>query len=175
MDQGRRRPGSAKHSNLANRLSLKETEKVIRDIVFYDSDYKETTLEQEPLSSIPLEEFAEMPLCGAGVNDLCITVNGDIYPCAGWQDYVVGNVFKQPLKDIWENSPKLAEVRKVKQKDFPKCMTCEARDYCNMCLVRNYNESGGDMFKINQHFCDVAFLTKRMVEEWREEQTKKKE
>lgn len=162
-------------SNLANRLSLKETEKVIRDIVFYDSDYKETTLEQEPLSSIPLEEFAEMPLCGAGVNDLCITVNGDIYPCAGWQDYVVGNVFKQPLKDIWENSPKLAEVRKVKQKDFPKCMTCEARDYCNMCLVRNYNESGGDMFKINQHFCDVAFLTKRMVEEWREEQAKKKE
>lgn len=162
-------------SNLANRLSLKETEKVIRDIVFYDSDYKETTLEQEPLSSIPLEEFAEMPLCGAGVNDLCITVNGDIYPCAGWQDYVVGNVFKQPLKDIWENSPKLAEVRKVKQKDFPKCMTCEARDYCNMCLVRNYNESGGDMFKINQHFCDVAFLTKRMVEEWREEQVKKKE
>ena len=162
-------------SNLANRLSLKETEKVIRDIVFYDSDYKKTTLEQEPLSSIPLEEFAEMPLCGAGVNDLCITVNGDIYPCAGWQDYVVGNVFKQPLKEIWENSPNLAEVRKVKQKDFPKCMTCEARDYCNMCLVRNYNESGGDMFKINQHFCDVAFLTKRMVEEWREEQAKKKE
>ena len=72
--------------NLANRLSLEETEKVVRDIVFYDTDYKETTLKQEPISSIPLEEYAEMPLCGAGVNDLCITVNGDVYPCAGWQD-----------------------------------------------------------------------------------------
>lgn len=160
-------------SNLANRLSLEETEKVVRDIVFYDSDYKETTLEQEPISSIPIEEYKEMPLCGAGVNDLCVTVSGDVYPCAGWQAYVVGNVFKQSLKDIWENSPKLAEVRKVRQKDFPKCLTCEARDYCNMCLVRNYNESGGDMFKINQHFCDVAFLTKRLVEEWREDQKKK--
>lgn len=154
-------------SNLANRLSIEETEKVIRDIIDVDVDYKETILEQEPISSIPIEEYAEMPLCGAGVNDLCITVNGDVYPCAGWQAYVVGNVFKQSLKDIWEKSPQLAKVRKVRQKDFPKCLTCEARDYCNMCLVRNYNESGGDMFKINQHFCDVAFLTKRLVEEWR--------
>jgi len=160
-------------SNLANRLSLEETEHVIRDIMTYNVDYKEITLEQEPLSSIPREEFAEMPLCGAGINDLCVTVNGDVYPCAGWQDYVVGNVFKQPLKDIWENSPKLAEVREVRQKDFPKCLTCEARDYCNMCLVRNYNESGGDMFKINQHFCDVAFLTKRLVEEWRQKEAVK--
>ena len=154
-------------SNLANRLSIEETEKVIRDIIDVDVDYKETILEQEPISSIPIEEYAEMPLCGAGVNDLCITVNGDVYPCAGWQAYVVGNVFKQSLKDIWEKSPQLAKVREVRQKDFPKCLTCEARDYCNMCLVRNYNESGGDMFKINQHFCDVAFLTKRLVEEWR--------
>ena len=153
--------------NLANRLSLEETEKVVRDIVFYDTDYQETTLEQEPISSIPLEEYAEMPLCGAGVNDLCITVNGDVYPCAGWQDFVVGNVYRQPLKQIWEESPKLKEVRRVRQKDFPKCLTCEARDYCNMCLVRNYNENNGDMFKINKHFCDVAFLTKRLVEQWR--------
>lgn len=160
-------------SNLANRLDLEETEKVIRDIMNYDTDYKETTLEQQPKSSIPLEVYGEMTLCGAGTNDLCVTVNGDIYPCAGWQDFVVGNVFRQSLKEIWDNSPKLAEVRKVRRKDFPKCMICEARDYCNMCLVRNYNESGGDMFKISQHFCDVAFLNKRLVEEWREEQKMK--
>lgn len=152
-------------SNLANRLSIEETEKLLRDIIKYDKDYKENVIEQEPYSSIPLEEFAEMPLCGAGINDLCITVNGDIYPCAGWQDYTVGNVFKKSLKEIWESSTKLAAIRRIRQKDFPKCMTCEARDYCNMCLVRNYNESGGDMFKTNQHFCDVAFLNKKLAEE----------
>lgn len=84
--------------------------------------------------------------------------------------FIVGNIFKQSLKDIWENSPLLGIVRNVRQKDFPNCLTYEARDYCNMCLVRNFNESSGDMFKINQHFCDVAFLTKRLVEEWRREQ-----
>lgn len=153
-------------SNLANRISLEETEKVIRDIMELDIDYQKETLAQEPLSSISEEQFAEMPLCGAGLNDLCVTVNGDIYPCAGWQGFIVGNVFKESLQSIWENSPKLEQIRKIKQKDFPKCQKCEARDYCNMCLVRNYNESNGDMFKINDHFCKVAFLNKRIAEEW---------
>lgn len=154
-------------SNLANRISIPETEELLREIMQYDKDYKEEVLTQEPISSIPKEEYANQPLCGAGVNDLCVTVNGDIYPCSGWQAMVCGNIYKQSLKDIWENSPQLAEVRKVTHKDFPKCMDCEARDYCAACLVRNYNESGGDMFKVNDHFCQVAFLTKRLVEEWK--------
>ena len=153
-------------SNLANRISIEETEKVIRDIMENDVDYQTETLAQDPLSSISEEEFAEMSLCGAGLNDLCVTVNGDIYPCAGWQGFVVGNVFRQSLKEIWEHSPKLEQIRKIKQKDFPKCLKCEARDFCNMCLVRNYNESGGDMFKINEHFCKVAFLNKQIAENW---------
>ena len=153
-------------SNLANRISIEETEKVIRDIMENDVDYQTETLAQEPLSSISEEEFTEMSLCGAGLNDLCVTVNGDIYPCAGWQGFVVGNVFRESLKEIWEHSPKLEQIRKIKQKDFPKCLKCEARDFCNMCLVRNYNESGGDMFKINEHFCKVAFLNKQIAEKW---------
>ena len=154
-------------SNLSNRLNIDETEKVLKDILAYDNDYRESTLKQFPMSSIPIEEYSEMPLCGAGFNDLCVTVNGDVYPCAGWQSYIVGNVYKSTLKYIWDNSSKLIELRKIRKRDFPKCMTCEARDYCSMCLVRNFNESGGDMFKINKHFCDVAFLTKRIVEEWK--------
>lgn len=39
-----------------------------------------------------------------------------------------------------------------------------------MCLVRNFNESNGDMFKINDHFCKVAFVTKRLVEEYYDKQ-----
>lgn len=153
-------------SNLANRLSLDETAKVIEDILEYDQDYQQEMEEIEPVSTIDMEEYKNMPLCGAGINDLCVTVNGDIYPCSGWQAYVVGNVFRNSLRDIWEKSPMLEAVRKVKRKDFPKCLSCAARDYCNMCLVRNFNESHGDMFKINSHFCKVAFLNKRLVEEW---------
>lgn len=155
--------------NLANRLSLEETEVVLRDILKWDKDYKETTLEQKPVSeeiAFDLERFARQPLCGAGINDCCITENCDVYPCAGWQAMVCGNVFKQSLREIWENSPKFKQVRAVTQGDFPECMKCEARNYCAMCLVRNYNENNGDMFKINRHFCDVAFLNKKIVEEY---------
>ena len=156
-------------SNLANRLSLEETEALLKDIMKWDKDYKEDTLRQPPLVEnfkFDIERFAKQPLCGAGLNDCCITENGDVYPCAGWQAMVCGNVYQQSLKDIWENSPQMKQVRAVTQGDFPKCMKCEARNYCAMCLVRNYNESGGDMFKINQHFCDVTFINKKVVEEY---------
>ena len=155
--------------NLANRISLEETEKVIRDIIEWDKDYKETTLKQRPISeeiTFDPKRFAQQPVCGAGINDCCITENGDVYPCAGWQAMVCGNVYQQNLKDIWHNSLQFKQIRNVTQGDFPECLKCEARNYCAMCLVRNYNESGGDMFKINKHFCDVAFLNKKIVEEY---------
>ena len=155
--------------NLANRISLGETEALLRDIIEWDKDYKEKTLKQRPVSeemAFDPERFARQPLCGAGINDCCITANGDVYPCAGWQAMVCGNVYKQSLRDIWENSPQFKQVRAVTQGDFPECLKCEARNFCAMCLVRNYNESNGDMFKINKHFCDVAFLNKKIVEEY---------
>ncbi len=155
--------------NLANRISLEETEALLRDILAWDKDYKEKTLKQRPMSeemAFDPERFARQPLCGAGINDCCITENGDVYPCAGWQAMVCGNVYKQSLRDIWENSPQFKQVRAVTQGDFPECLKCEARNFCAMCLVRNYNESNGDMFKINKHFCDVAFLNKKIVEEY---------
>ena len=157
--------------NLANRLSLEETEKVIRTIIETDIDYNEKTLKQTSISEemeFDLERFMKQPVCGVGYDNCCITANGDVYPCAGWQDYVLGNVYKQSLQEIWENSERIKELRKVTQASFPQCLKCEARDYCARCLVRNYNESGGDMFAINEHFCQVAHLNKRLVEEYRE-------
>lgn len=155
--------------NLANRLSLEETEKVIRDIIEYDIDYRKMTETLKPVTDeikFDLERFKKQPLCGAGINDCCITENGDVYPCAGWQAMVCGNVNEKPLKEIWDKSQQFKTVRAVTQGDFPQCLECEARQFCAMCLVRNYNESNGDMFKINKHFCDVAFLNKRIFEEY---------
>lgn len=157
--------------NLANRLSLAETEELLRDLIEHDINYRENTLEQLPITDdikFNLERYIKQPVCGVGYDNCCITANGDVYPCAGWQDYVLGNVYKQSLQEIWENSERVKELRKITQESFPQCLECEARDYCARCLVRNYNESGGDMFAVNHHFCDVAFLNKRLVEEYRE-------
>lgn len=158
-------------SNLSNRLSLEETERILRTIIENDDNYKENTLQQIPISdriNFDLESYLKEPICGVGYDSCCVAANGDIYPCSGWGGYVLGNVYTQSLRDIWVNSPKAKQLIKITRASFPQCVSCEARDYCSACLVRNYNESGGDMFKINQHFCDVAFLTKRLVEEYKE-------
>lgn len=154
-------------SNLANRLSIEETEKVISDIIENDLDYKEGWEKVRPIKGeieFDRERYKNQPVCGVGYDNCCITANGDVYPCAGWQGYILGNAYKNSLKEIWEGE-KVNSLRKITNGSFENCIDCEARQYCAMCLVRNYNESGGDMFKINKHFCDVAFLNKRLVEE----------
>jgi radical SAM protein with 4Fe4S-binding SPASM domain len=155
--------------NLANRLSLDETEHLLRDILDHNVTYREESLlHASSVKDNSSETFKKQPVCGVGYNNCCIAANGDVYPCAGWQSYVLGNVYKESLQEIWENSQRLKELRKITQSSFPQCLECDARDYCARCLVRNYNESGGDMFKINKHFCEVAFLNKRLVEEYKE-------
>lgn len=155
-------------SNLSNRLSVDEIGNIIREIALNDIDYKESILTNLPPSThrdITPEKFKDAPLCSVGYDNCCIAANGDVYPCAGWQDYILGNIYRQTLKDIWENSERVKQLRKITQKSFPQCLECDALDYCARCLVRNYNESGGDMFKINQHFCNVAHINKKILEE----------
>lgn len=155
--------------NLANRLTLEETEYLLRDIMKYNPKYRDMSLYLRPRSDeilLNYDNFVNEPLCGVGYDNCCITANGDVYPCAGWQNYVLGNVYRQSLRDIWENSEKIKYLRKITQASFPQCLKCEAFQYCSRCLVRNYNESNGDMFNIPKHFCDVAFLNKRIREEY---------
>lgn len=156
--------------NLANRLSLEETEEYLRDVMEYDLlNYENFTKTVRPVTDdvkFDIERYKKQPLCGVGYDNCCITANGDVYPCAGWQNMVLGNVYQQSLREIWENSEKIKALRKITQADFPECIECEALQFCARCLVRNYNESGGDMMKINKHFCDVAFLQKRLHEEY---------
>lgn len=157
--------------NLAQRLSLEETANVIRDIIEFDLDYLEDMVKVHPVEDdmeFDMERFLKQPVCGVGYDNCCITANGDVYPCAGWQGYVLGNVYKSSLSDIWENSDRIKELRMITEASFPECAVCEARQYCARCLVRNFNECDGDMFGKPQHFCDVAFLNKALVEEYEE-------
>lgn len=153
--------------NLENRLSIEDTEKIIRQIIEFDLDYSKWVKEKRPLlETIETEKYRKQPICGVGINNFCVSENGDVYPCPGWQSYIVGNVKKQSLQNIWNKSSKLSSLRRITQSDFPKCISCDARNFCTRCLERNYNEHQGDMFKISKHLCDVAFLTKRIHEEY---------
>ena len=72
-------------NNLANRISIEETEELLRDIIEHDIDYKKMMEEKPPVSdfiAFDLERYKKQPVCGVGYDNCCITANGDVYPCA---------------------------------------------------------------------------------------------
>ena len=154
--------------NLANRIDVEEVGVLLKDILEHDQFYQEQVerRQQEKLTEKWNDKILEQPVCGVGYDNCCISANGDVYPCAGWQDYVIGNIYKKKLSDIWQNSEKVRVLRRLKNKLFPQCIECEALDYCSRCLVRNYNESNGNFMKLNPHFCAVAFKTKEIVDDY---------
>lgn len=140
--------------NLSNRLELVEIEKVIdsqlnegyANIILNTAKEKESLKENDPICSVCRYSF-------------CVSVQGEVYPCAGWQTNIVGYLKKQTLSEIWKNSDKIKHLRNIKRKDFPKCVECKDRGYCTVCMMSNSNENqDGDAFKINEFNCKVAEL-----------------
>jgi radical SAM protein with 4Fe4S-binding SPASM domain len=154
--------------NLDNRLSLEEAGRVINDIINNDLDYQDEVRKAD-FTEIDARDTGDDIVCGVCVSSICMVANGNVYPCAGWQSYVAGNVYKQSLQDIWDNSPKVKYLRSLRKKDFPKCRVCPDKSFCAMCMVRNANENPeGDPLKINEYFCRVAALNRKIVLEWKE-------
>jgi radical SAM protein with 4Fe4S-binding SPASM domain len=153
--------------NLDNRLSLDEVGRVINGIIENDRGY------QKEVSGADFDERdqrdrSDDPVCGVCISSICMVANGNVYPCAGWQDYIVGNVAETPLQEIWDTSPKVQYLRSLRKRDFPKCTDCLDRGFCAMCMVRNANENpDGDPLKINEHFCKVAALNRKIVLDWK--------
>jgi radical SAM protein with 4Fe4S-binding SPASM domain len=154
--------------NLDNRLSLDEVGHVINDIINNDFDYQNQVVKAD-FAQIDARDIGNDIVCGVCVSSICMVANGNVYPCAGWQSYVAGNVYEQTLQDIWDNSPKVKHLRSLRKKDFPNCLSCPDKNFCAMCMVRNANENPeGDPLKINEHFCHVAALNRKIVLDWKE-------
>lgn len=162
--------------NLAHRLSVEEAGRVITSIMEADEAYKESILApdfEEKINNLQLNP--ERRLCGVGVSTCCMVANGNVYPCAGWQEMVLGNVNQTPLKEIWDNSEKIKWLRTLKLKDMGEgeCCKCDKAAFCSPCMVRNANESPtGNPLEINRHFCAVADKNKRIVLNWRKAKLK---
>lgn len=146
--------------NLSNRLNLKEIDTIIQEMISYDTTLIETDNSEK-------DNRKNEPICGAGISALYICSNGDVIPCVGWNSMKAGNINETPLNQIWKESIVLKKLRQTTLSNFKKCSNCKALEHCSICPARNSNESGGNMFKINEFFCDVAFLRKRIYEEYR--------
>jgi len=153
--------------NLDNRLSLDEVGKIIIEVIEHNAHYQQELLKTD-FEKVETRNINNDIVCGVCIGSICMVTNGNVYPCAGWQGYICGNVSETPLKEIWKNSEKVKYLRGLRKKDFPQCLKCQDKAFCAMCMVRNANENPeGDPLKINTHFCKVAALNRNIVLDWK--------
>lgn len=147
--------------NLGSRLSIDDIKKVIQERIVGQPKYSDLMIkESEKKKNITPDDI----VCSVCHSSICIAENGNVYPCAGWQGYVVGNVNEKSLEDIWNNSKDVQYLRGLRRRDFPKCNECFEKDYCTMCMVRNANEHPlGNPLAVNEYFCSIAKLNKEMI------------
>lgn len=144
--------------NLQCRLDIPEVEQIIRKEAFLQNGKRSRSMTDgsEMTSSI-------CPVC---TNSLCVSNSGVVYPCEGWQSYALGNVKDTSLSRIWEESPDIQSLRNLTYNDFPKCVLCDDKAFCSICLIRNANEdSDHDFKKVNPYFCAIARMKRRLAEE----------
>ncbi|MBD5556804.1 MAG: radical SAM protein [Roseburia sp.] len=148
------------NSNLVNRLSLEEVETAF--------DKQLTKEYAHSLNEISKEKSlltAKDPICTICRYYFCVSAEGDVFPCVGWQTNKMGNLNEKTIKEIWESSKKVQKLRQIKRDSFPKCVECKDRGYCTVCMMCNSNENNdGDAFRINDFHCKVASMIHSKVD-----------
>lgn len=151
-------------ANLSHRLTLDECEEAMKTIFRYDTRYH-SVLSDLKLRSRPRDP--ELPICGIGTYMMCLGANGDFYPCPGFA-FTLGNVSRQSVREVWDNSPRICELRSVRSGHYPLCLACDSWDFCPPCVSRHYSETGS-LLALSEHVCSVTHLNRRMAMKWREE------
>ena len=145
--------------NLKHRIDITEAESFIRK--YFDSNPKAAF---NLLFSSRSPEETDF-VCGLGHYALNLNAQGKYTPCAGF-NLELGNIHKDSLYHVFYDSPVMQKLRKIRLKDYKKCCTCEDKNYCDLCPGKLYSESGGDMFKLSDYFCEVAHINRRIAEEF---------
>ena len=103
-------------------------------------------------------------ICDAGTNQCSISPFGDVFPCFhNMFPMKFGNLFNQPLKDIWANSESLKNFRNLRIRDLNRCSKCPAISYCNICPGLNV-KANKELLEPAQICCDYAFSAKECID-----------
>jgi len=94
-------------------------------------------------------------VCSAGRTGLTINPYGEITPC-NTLPLSLGNIYKNSLCHVWENSPELKRLSAFQFGDLdPKCANCKYSGACVVCLGAAYSENQGQ-FKPCVYTCGMA-------------------
>lgn len=92
--------------NLENRLSIEEVDDVLTVQMQegYAESIRKTAKDKEKLTE-------NDPICSVCRYSFCVMASGKVFPCAGWQNNVIGDLNRQTVQEVWETSDKIKELR----------------------------------------------------------------
>jgi radical SAM protein with 4Fe4S-binding SPASM domain len=153
----------ADHSkkNISCRLKTEEISDVLIKKNILNSQYCQSLFQEAENKK---SQKPDDPICSVCRSSICINENGDVFPCVGWLNNVIGNINNTLLKDIWEKSNAISRLRELSRKDLIFCNNCDSREYCDPCMMINSNEdSFGNPLMKSTYFCSIAKLKKQFV------------
>lgn len=152
--------------NIKNRLSCEEISNILDEQFtankVYLMDIKEKADANKKLT-------LKSCVCSICKYYLCVSAEGNVFPCAGWQNYILGNLRNSSISEIWEKSEKVKYLREIKREQFTKCMNCDDKDFCTICMMKNFNEDKDEnIFNPNKANCNLSSIMHQKVVQYTE-------
>ncbi len=94
---------------------------------------------QEPRDHVAPSPDAEP--CGAGRRFCTVTAHGDVLACMALPE-VAGSILEASFADIWESSPWLNRLRRLRLRDLHDCASCPDLVRCGRCPGQALSEDG---------------------------------
>ncbi len=98
--------------------------------------------------------------CGAGRTFIQVSYNGDIVPCSllsGLREFRLGNVRKDELGKVWEESAAYEFFRKTSVEDIGICRDCEFKYLCGGGCRADAYLNGGDLYALCDDCKDLQY------------------
>lgn len=102
--------------------------------------------------------------CTAGTSHIAVSSEGILYPCIyafGHKEFVIGDLTKEGLKDLWQNRDKWKIFRSgFNIEDINTCSTCKLASKCSLkvCRLRSYELNNSLYNKPIECALDYDFL-----------------
>lgn len=100
-------------------------------------------------------------ICQAGRTDISINSQGKVYPCLGFP-WEVGDLRKENLEEIIENSERLSYFRSLDGSEFKDCFRCEDNSLCTRCPGLAFLEKG-DFLGTSPEHCRQTKIMKEVL------------
>lgn len=124
-------------------------------------DFQNDKFQQEDYQILPAfrKEMQSDLLCNAGIHSICLTPDGDIFPCHMFlqnKKYRMGNIHDREIFSLIRNS-------RLEFPKYGKCYECWARKICHVCVAKYLNHTedifNEDLCKFRR-YCYDQFLMK---------------